>query len=234
MNFISELQEATLIKRYKRFFADVTLASGEEVTAHCPNTGSMKSCGAPGDTVYVSHNPDPKRKLAYTWELTKTKGGYIGVNTHKPNRIVEEAIANGLIPELTGYASMKREAKYGEEKSKIDLLLDEGEDKRRCYVEIKNTTLLDQDTLLFPDAVTSRGLKHLRELQMMVNQGHRSVMLFFVNRPDGKYFTPAKEIHPEYAEALREVSKGGVEILAYRANTTLTESTVGKPVKVTL
>ena len=153
LTFSSPLIEGKLIKRYKRFFADVELANGEVVTAHCPNTGSMKSCGEPGDTVFVLHAPSPTRKLAYTWELTKTPKGFVGVNTARPNHIVANAIENGKVAELSAYRDIKQEVKYGVN-SRIDILLS-CPDKGQCYVEVKNTTLLDGDLVLFPDSVSA-------------------------------------------------------------------------------
>ncbi len=217
--FPKPLVTGTLVKRYQRFFADVTLANGELVTAHCANTGSMKSCWKEGDVVLLTHDPRPERKLAYTWELTKTKGGFIGVNTARPNMIIESAVAAGAIPELEGFETMKREVKYGKENSRIDMLLT-FKGGKEVYVEVKNTTLLEGDRVLFPDSVTERGRKHLRELMEVVQQGKRGVILFFVNRPEGRTFSPADTIDPGYGETLRQAKAAGVELLAYRAVTT--------------
>ena len=221
MKFSSPLVRGKLLKRYKRFLADIELSDGELITAHCANTGSMKSCGSPGDVIHLSHNPSPKRKLAYSWEYTEVGSGFIGINTMRPNRIVEEAIADKKIPELSSYDTIRREVKYGEA-SKIDLLL-ESEDAElpKCYVEIKNVTLKDGDHVSFPDAVTKRGLKHLHELSLMVNEGHRAVLLFFVNRPDTEFMTIAKEVDPAYSKGIDEALASGVEILAYQADSTL-------------
>lgn len=232
VKFSKKLQKGTLVKRYKRFLADVTLADGETVTAHCPNTGSMKTCGDCGDTVYLAHHDDPKRKLKYTWELTRTKGGYIGVNTSRPNQVVEAAVRSQAIPELSGYETLRREVKYGTS-SRIDLLL-EDEGHPTCYVEIKNTTLLAGDRVVFPDAVTTRGLKHLKELTKLVKTGHRAVMFYFVNRPEGGAFGPAADIDPNYAKALEEAMEAGVEVLAYRSRPTLTGMGIGEPVEIGL
>ena len=215
IEFPRPLVEGRLIQRMKRFLADVELSGGEIVRAHCANTGSMKTCGSPGDTVLLLHDPSPTRKLAYTWELTKTAAGYVGVNTARPNQVTARAVELGLIPELGGYATVRKEVAYGN-RSRIDILL-ESPGRPSCYVEVKNTTLLDGDEVRFPDAVTSRGLKHLHELKAMVDAGHRAVMLFFVNRAEGVAFAPAADIDREYAEALRLVAKAGVEVLAYRA-----------------
>ena len=225
LTFSSPLIEGKLIKRYKRFFADIELANGDIVTAHCPNTGSMKTCGQPGDTVFVLYAPSPKRKLAYTWELTKTQSGFVGVNTARPNHVVANAIENGKIAELIGYPDIKQEVKYGVN-SRIDILLSCPQ-KGLCYVEVKNTTLLEDDVVLFPDAVSERGLKHLQELSQMVRDGHRAVMFYLVNRAEGTHFTPATKIDPAYSKGLSEALKAGVEVLAYRANHTLEGTSIG-------
>ena len=219
------------MKRYKRFLADVQLPNGEVVVAHCPNTGSMKTCGSPGDIIYLSYNPSPKRKLSYTWELTQTKKGFIGINTHRPNKIVEEAILNQQIKSLSGYKQIKREVKYGEN-SRIDLLL--SGPKGLCWVEVKNVTLLDQKSVLFPDAVTSRGLKHLKELKSKVTEGDRSVIFFLINRPEGDSFSPAYHIDPTYSKELVTAQKMGVEVLAYRCCNSLEASTITNEVPLAI
>lgn len=230
LNFEKPLVKATIIKRYKRFLADVVLEDGREVTAHCPNTGSMRTCWSPNDVVYLTYNPSPKRKLDYTWDYTQTKAGLIAINTMRPNRVVEEAIVNKKIPELKQYDHLRREVKYGEN-SKIDLLL-EDDSKNKCWVEVKNVTLFDQGRLLFPDAVTKRGLKHLHELTKQVEKGDRAVMFYLINRSEGDVFSPAGDIDPEYTKALKTAEKNGVEILAYRTKRTLEAITMGSPVKV--
>ncbi len=231
MNFSEPLVAGTLIKRYKRFLADVSLPDGSVVTAHCANTGSMKTCGAPGDTVWLLHAPAPGKKLAWAWELTSCPtGGFIGINTSRPNRVVEEAVRAGAIPELTGYDTVRREVAYGN-KSKIDLLLQTSDHSRPdCYVEIKNVTLRHGDAVQFPDAVTERGLKHLQELTAMVRAGHRAVLFFFVNRPDGDYVTAAAHIDHAYASGLEEAIAAGVEVLAYRSHTSATGISLGSPI----
>lgn len=209
------LERATLLKRYKRFLADIRLDSGEEMTIHCPNTGSMKNCWEAETPCWFSRSNDPKRKLPGTLEMTTTPDGFLtGVNTGRPNHLVREAIENGVITELQGYSQIRPEVKYGEENSRIDLLLSEGE--RRCYVEVKNTTLgVGDGRVLFPDAVTSRGTKHLRELMAMVEQGHRAVLVFCVQHSGAENVGPADEIDPEYGRTLREAVAAGVEVLAY-------------------
>lgn len=232
IEFPKPLVEGVLLRRYKRFLADVRLATGEEVTAHCVNTGSMKTCGSPGDTVMLLHNPSPTRKLAYTWELTRTSKGFIGVNTARPNHVVASAIAAGRIPELQEQTEIKCEVKYGTN-SRIDILLT-SPNGRRCFVEVKNTTLLVGDEVQFPDAVTERGLKHLQELTKVVEEGDRAVMFYLVNRAEGQLFAPARTIDPEYAKALKKATASGVEALAYRAVHTLKGIDIGEslPVKI--
>lgn len=206
----------TLIKRYKRFLADITLADGSMVTAHCPNSGSMLGCNLPGSPVMLSQSPNPNRKLAYTWELVQVGGYWIGLNTMLPNRLAEEAILNGTISELQGYGQLRREVPYGSERSRIDLLLEGSQG--RCYVEVKNVTLVEGELALFPDAVTERGQKHLRELMEVVRNGDRGIILFTVQRGDGKAVAPADRIDPAYGRLLREAVRNGVEALAYRAS----------------
>ncbi len=215
MKFEQELIPGKLIKRYKRFLADIELTDGSIVTAHCPNSGSMKSCNQPGWEVRLSRSDNPKRKLKYTWEMVHNGKCWIGINTILANRIAAEGIELGIIQELQGYSTLSREVKYGTN-SRVDLVL-EGNGKK-CFVEIKNVTLVEDDGFYrFPDAVTSRGLKHLFELAEMVKLGHRAVMLFLIQRNDGTIFKPADHIDPEYSRALREVHMAGVEILPYLA-----------------
>ncbi|TPE54157.1 DNA/RNA nuclease SfsA [Maribrevibacterium harenarium] len=212
-----ELVEGRLLKRYKRFLADIELISGEVITAHCPNTGSMRRCQQDNARVWVSKSDNPKRKLAFTWVLVEVDGQYLAcINTGLPNKLVGEAIANGVIQELAGYEQMKAEVKYGEN-SRIDWLLSNG-DGARCYVEVKNVTLLEEDGCgYFPDAVTDRGRKHLYELAEMVAQGHRAVLLFCVSHTGITSVAPAAHIDAKYAQALGEVVNQGVEVVAYRA-----------------
>ena len=205
----------TLIKRYKRFLADILLEDGSVVTGHCPNSGSMLGCNLPGLPVYLSVSPNPNRKLAHTWELVQVNGFWVGLNTMLPNRLAEEAILDGTITELQGFERLRREVPYGSERSRIDILL-EGE-KGRCYVEVKNVTLVQDGLALFPDAATERGQKHLRELMEVVRNGDRGVILFTVQRGDGVAVAPADTIDPVYGRLLREAVTNGVEALAYRA-----------------
>jgi sugar fermentation stimulation protein A len=232
LRFSAPLQRAQLKKRYKRFFVDASLDNGEIVTAHCPNTGSMESCYEPDATIWLSPSLNPTRKLKWTWELAETNAGFIGVNTSLPNLVVEDAIQQSRIPELHQYDSIRREVKYGAN-SRIDLLL-EGNNGSKCYVEVKNTTLIRGDVILFPDAVTERGRKHLTELANMVEEGHRAIMLFFVNRSEGRFFKVADAIDAKYGQELRRVAKVGVELLAYRAHHSLEGISLGEPVAIDL
>ena len=207
-----------LIKRYKRFLADIELADGSVITAHCPNSGSMLGCNLPGSPVMISTSPNQNRKLAHTWELVQVDGFWVGLNTMLPNRLAEEAILDGTVAELQGYRHLRREVPYGSERSRIDILL-EG-DKDGCYVEVKNVTLVEDGKALFPDAVTTRGQKHLRELMEVVRNDGRGVILFTVQRGDGAAVSSADRIDPVYGKLLREAVANGVEALAYRASVT--------------
>lgn len=222
MEFDSPLIRGTLIKRYKRFLADITLENGDQITAHTPNTGSMKGCSEPGSTVWLRDTKNPDRKYPLSWEMVEAKPGVlVGINTILSNSLVAEAIENGIISELQGYDLIRREVKYGEENSRIDLLLidekKESENKPDCYVEVKNVTLVEGEIAYFPDAVTKRGSKHLRELQAMMKQGKRAVIFYCIQRNDVQEFRPADEIDPEYGQLLRGAINCGVEALAYTA-----------------
>lgn len=210
MDFEKPLVRGRLVKRYKRFLADVVLDSGEEITAHCANPGSMLGLNAPGSLVYLSRSDNPARKLAWSWEIIEADGALVGISTAHPNRLVEEALLAGLIPELAGFAGLRREVKYGKN-SRIDILL-EGADGVLTYVEVKNVHLMRQAGLAeFPDSVTARGAKHLVELEDMVRAGHRAVMVYLVQRPDCSELDFAADIDPAYAAALRQAMAGGVE-----------------------
>jgi sugar fermentation stimulation protein A len=206
------LIEGVLIKRYKRFLFDVRLKNGRTVTAHCPNTGSMTGCCEPGCAVYLSRSDNPHRLLPYTVELTRMNGTLVGVNTLVPNRLVKESVMAGRIPQLSGYPTLRSEVRYGSD-SRIDLLLENGNEQ--CYVEIKNCTLVVDGTAFFPDAVSSRGQKHLKELERQVQAGSRCVMFYLVQRMDAGEFRPADHIDPAYGMALRSANSKGVELLAY-------------------
>ena len=202
-----------LVQRYRRFLADVRLNSGETVTAHCPNTGSMAECCEVGRTVYLSRHDNPRRKLEYTWELIDMPASLVGVNTLVPNRLVAFSASAGQIPELEGYSDLQREVRVGN-RSRIDLLLT-APGRRSCYVEVKNCTLVRDGIALFPDAVTSRGQKHLQELEKKALAGDRGVIFFFIQRQDARQFQPADSIDPAYGRFLRRAVGKGVEALAY-------------------
>ncbi len=215
---LPQLTDGRIIKRYKRFLADVVLSDGREVTAHCPNTGSMQGCWEPDAPVQLSHSDNPKRKLAWTLERVDMGNGWIGVHTGRTNPVIEEAVSQGWVPQLDGYSCIRREVMFeadGYERSRFDLFLSEGS-AADAWVEVKNVTLWQGDAMTFPDAVTARGLKHLNLLQEACRQGYRGVMVYALNRPEGDYFRPAEEIDPAYAETLRKVVENGVEVIALR------------------
>src|SRR3989440_4349918 len=219
MRFLVPLVPATLLRRYKRFLADVVLPSGETITVHCANPGAMIGLNVPGARVWLSKSANSQRKLAHSWELIEVDFGggaeLVGINTSHPNALAAEAIAAGLIPELAGYASVRREVKYGKN-SRVDFLL-EGLGRPPCYVEIKNVHLMRQAGLAeFPDAVTKRGAKHLAELTDMAAAGHRAVMLFLVQIGSAQRFSLARDIDPVYGRAFDAARRGGVEAIARR------------------
>ena len=214
MDFPRPLARGTLIRRYKRFLADVVLEDGSEHTIHCPNPGAMLGLNMPGLPVWVSRSDDPKRKLALTLEIIEVDDGLVGINTMHPNRLVAEALAADAIPELTGYATHRREVNYGKA-SRVDFLL-EHPDRAPCWLEVKNVHLRRTGTLAeFPDCVAARSLKHLAELEAMVAQGHRAVMLFVVQRTDCDHFAACAELDPAYARGLIRAAAAGVEVLVY-------------------
>ena len=208
-----ELIPGRLIKRYKRFLADVTLENGRTVTAHCPNTGSMTGCSEPGSLVYLTYHDDPKRKLKYTWQLIRMPDSLVGVNTLIPNRLVDLSIRAGVIPEFCSAKDIRREVAVGN-RSRIDLQLSDA-DGRVSYIEIKNCTLVVDGIARFPDAVTARGVKHLVELERLCMKGARCTMFYFVQRMDARSFQPADDVDPSYGEALRRVSANGVNVMVY-------------------
>ena len=233
MKFNSPLVHGTLIQRYKRFLADVRLDGGPEVTAHCPNPGSMRTCAEPGWGVWLSPATNPKRKLKWTLEIIEADGVPILVNTARPNAIVREAVEASNIPELVGYESLRAEVKYGQN-SRIDLLLT-GSGRPPCYIEVKNVTMgAGPAVAAFPDSVSKRATKHMVELAEQVSEGNRAVVFFLVSRGDAQSMRPAEEIDPAYAQALRTAAKAGVEVLAYRAVITPSAVTVGERIEVKL
>ncbi|MBY0224707.1 MAG: DNA/RNA nuclease SfsA [Hyphomicrobium sp.] len=231
MQFKTPLLRGRLVKRYKRFLADVILDDGREITATCPNTGSMMGLSQPGLAVWLSESASPTRKYAHTWELVELGDGksrsFVGINTSHPNAIVSEAVTEGLIAPLSGYASMRREVKYGQS-SRIDLLLEDPA-KGLAYVEIKNVHLLREAGLAeFPDSKTERGVKHLAELTEMIRAGHRAVMIYLIQRGDAARFRPARDIDPKYADALSAARSAGVEAYAITCRLTPEAITVDR------
>ncbi|MBV7406450.1 DNA/RNA nuclease SfsA [Enterobacter sp. ENT03] len=232
MHFSPPLQSATLIQRYKRFLADVVTPAGETLTLHCPNTGAMTGCATPGDTVWYSTSENTKRKYAHTWELTQTQSdAWICVNTLRANMLVKEALMADRLPTLTGYSVLKSEVKYGSEQSRIDFML-QAEDRRNCYIEVKSVTLADKAQGYFPDAVTLRGQKHLRELISVAAAGDRAVLLFAVLHSAIDRFSPARHIDPKYAQLLSEAQRQGVEILIYKAELSAENMSLTLPLSV--
>ena len=232
MRFTAPLVTGRLIKRYKRFLSDVVLDdTGETVVAHCANSGSMLSLARPGARVWLQKSDDPKRKLGWSWKLEQVGDALVCIDTGHPNAIVAEAIASGTIPSLAGYATLKREVKYGKN-SRIDILLDDAQ-KGRAYVEVKNTTLSRTPGLAeFPDAVTARGAKHLDELADMVDEGHRAVMVYLVDRPDCTRMTLASDIDPTYAAGFHAARAHGVETMAWACRVTPEEVVVTHEVPI--
>ncbi|MDN6874553.1 DNA/RNA nuclease SfsA [Pseudomonas citronellolis] len=235
MRFAPELEEARLLRRYKRFLADIETAGGEQLTIHCPNTGSMLNCMSEGCRVWFSRSDDPKRKLPGTWELSETPQGRLAcVNTGRANRLVEEALLAGSVAELAGFAALRREVAYGVENSRADFRLEFAAGP--VFVEVKSVTLGFDATPVaaFPDAVTIRGAKHLRELAALARQGIRAVLLYCVNLSGIEAVRPAEEIDPAYAAALREARDAGVEMLAYGADIDVSEIRLSRPLRIEL
>ena len=237
MKFAHPLVPGILIQRYKRFLADVTTSGGVTVTASCPNTGSMLGLATPGSRVWLSESDSPTRKYRHTWEMIEADLGQgshiVGINSGRPNGLVTEAIQAGLITELSGYSTLRREVKYGLN-SRIDILLSGGPDKRDCYVEVKNVHLMRTSGLAeFPDSKTERGAKHLRELSSMVEQGHRAVMVFLVQRSDAQKFSVAADIDAAYAAAFQTAAASGVEMLCYTCRLSPMEIEVERRIEIT-
>lgn len=224
MKFPEPLIKGTLIKRYKRFLADITLEDGQVITAHVANSGRMTGVSEPGSTVWLLPNRSKTAKLNFRWELIEVEGTLIGVNTGRPNALVQEAIENGTITALQGYSSLRREVKYGIN-SRIDILLEGPTDTslpQTAYVEVKNVHTREGDKATFPDAVTARGLKHLQEMTQMVCDGHRAVMIYCVQRGDCTAFDTDDPVDPAYGAGLRQAIKDGVEAYAYVCDMSLT------------
>jgi len=234
VRFAGPLAEGRLIRRYKRFLADVQLP-GQVVTASCPNTGSMMGCADPGSRVWLSEHDSPSRKYRHTWQIVEVGGArpvMVGINTGLPNALVQEAIAEGTIAELQGYRTLRREVAYGEEGSRIDIVL-ESPRRKACYVEVKNVTAAaSRGVALFPDCVSARGARHLRELMRLKAAGLRPVQLYCVQRGDVREVRPADAIDPEYGRTLREAIDAGVEVLAYRARVTPDEILLAERIEV--
>jgi len=235
MRFDEPPLEGRFLRRYKRFFTDVELDSGEVVTAHCPNTGSLKGCLVEGARAWLRDSHDEKRKLRYTFQAIQANDTWINVDTGLPNRVVAEALAAGELRKLAGYRSVRREVKYGEN-SRIDVLLEDHPRRKgeRCYVEVKNTTLCEGRAARFPDAVTSRGLKHLEELARAAESGDRAVQLFLVSRADVRVFRPADDIDPAYCAGLRDAAERGVEVMAFTTRVEPREFVIKGSLKVDL
>jgi sugar fermentation stimulation protein A len=213
MIFEKPLVHGRLIKRYKRFLADITLDNGEVITAHCTNSGTMKTCLEDNAEVYLTPVDDPKRKTKFTWEMIKINNDWIGINTGNPNKLAFDAVKNGEIDQLQGYTEVKREVKFDD--SRFDVMAKN--ESETCFIEVKNVTLKDGNYARFPDAVTTRGKKHLETLIKVKEQGMRAVMLYVIQRMDVDIFAPAKNIDPEYAKTLKKAFDKGVEIIPIQA-----------------
>lgn len=212
------LTDGRLVRRYKRFSADVTLADGSVVTAHCPNTGTMRSCLEEGAPVQLSYHDNPKRKLKWTLERIDMGSGWVGVNTNIVNRVIAEALENHEIQQLQQYSTVRREVRIEFpdcEPSRLDIVLDD-EMENSVYIEIKNVTFLSNGFLQFPDAVSVRAAKHLKILTKLATTGHKAVILFAINRPEGDSFCPAEEIDFDYARSLRNAVDNGVSLIPLR------------------
>lgn len=224
MKFDTPLVHGTLVKRYKRFLSDIKLDDGSIVVAHCTNSGSMKTCIEEGAEVYLSPAKDPNRKTKYTWEMIRLNGSWVGVNTQHPNLIAFETIKNGDIKKLQNYTEVKREVKTGN--SRIDIMAKNCTET--CFIEVKNVTMKEGDYARFPDAVTTRGKKHLEELIQLKKEGKRAVMLFIIQRMDVEIFAPATNIDPEYAKTLKLAYTNGVEIIPLRVKVSPQEIVIDK------
>ncbi|MCB2183524.1 MAG: DNA/RNA nuclease SfsA [Desulfobulbaceae bacterium] len=211
----NNLLSGRFIKRYKRFLVDVELDDGSLLTVHCPNTGSMRGCLDPGNPVLLSHSDNPKRKYAHTLEMIQVRGIWVGINTGRTNHLVREAIENGVVADFGSIDTIKAEIKVSA-KSRLDFLLTRGGEK--IYIEVKNCTLVEDKKAFFPDAVTSRGTKHLQELMELKENGHEAAIFFCVQRMDATVFSPAWHVDPVYAKTLKKAQESGVMVLAYEAS----------------
>ncbi len=232
MKFLPPLKQATLIQRYKRFLADIKLPCGKEKTIHCANTGAMTGCGSKGDTIWYSTSSNPKRKYPNSWEITQSSEGHkICVNTARANQLVIEAIKSNRVKELLGYQEIQTEVNYGIENSRIDILL-KSENEPNCYIEVKSVTLLSEDNQgYFPDSVTTRGQKHLRELTEMAQSGSRAVLFFTVLHSGIEKVAPAHHIDAKYSQLLNYAIEHGVEVLCYKAEYSTDEIELVRPIK---
>lgn len=231
MEFTHPLEKGHLVKRYKRFLADVVLEDGTLITAHCPNSGSMLGVKEEGAPVWLSKSDNPKRRLAYTWELIEIEGALVCIHTTQANKVVEEALLSKKIEPLAPYSHVRREVAYGTN-SRIDFLLT-GEGLPDLYLEVKSVTLRRDGQAQFPDAVTARGQKHLGELARMVTEkGARACVLYLVQRPDAQIFSLAKDIDPAYAKACAQAKLSGVEELCYGCDVTLQGVTLTRPLQI--
>ncbi|WP_375751266.1 DNA/RNA nuclease SfsA [Vibrio sp. HN007] len=232
MHFEPKLKSAKLIKRYKRFLTDIELEDGSVTTIHCANTGAMTGCAEPGNTVWYSTSDNKKRKYPHSWEISQNPAGdMICVNTARANTLVVEAIENGLISELSGYDTLKTEVKYGQENSRIDIYLS-SKDRTPCYIEVKSVTLLeDEGQGFFPDTVTTRGQKHIRELQEMVNTGNRAILFFAVLHSGIEKVSVAHHIDAKYSQLLKQAKEVGVEVLCYKAELSESEIRIVEPLE---
>lgn len=230
LRFEHDLIRGTLLRRYKRFLADVQLANGEVVTAHTANPGAMAGLTTPGREVALSHHPNKGRKLPYTWELLRMGRRWVGVNPIRSNALVAEAISRDRVPSLSGYARLRREQRCGD--SRLDLLLDRPQ--QRCWVEVKTATMMAGRLALFPDAQTERGRRHLRTLEQAARAGDRAVLCFVVQRSDVDAIAPADDIDPEYGRILRQVARRNVELLGLRSRVGLRQITLSSAVPIEL
>jgi sugar fermentation stimulation protein A len=218
MRFEQPLIEGTLLRRHKRFLADVKLNNGDEITVHCANPGSMMGCSEPGSKVLISQTVDPRRKFKHQLEIIYAGRTPVGIHTGRPVTVVGEAIMEARIPELAGYAQLRRDAKYGRD-NRIDLLL-EGNGLRNCYIEVINVTLADDNVAYYPDVVMPEGPAHLDELTDLVREGNRAMLFFVAQRADVTKFRPADHLDPEFSQALRDAIARGVEPMCWRSRVT--------------